>query len=80
MAMSLAPPALAPIGVRARRTIVIARTAIADQPCMGGWCTFREKCAHYWRQSQRTPAENLCGHASLDAFLPMDLPTQGLPG
>ncbi len=31
--------------------------------CMGGWCSQREKCAHY-HQPQETglkPAERLCG-------------------
>jgi hypothetical protein len=30
--------------------------------CMGGWCTRREKCAHYWapRIPMAPPAERLC--------------------
>lgn len=30
--------------------------------CMGGFCTCREKCAHYWAPKQRNvpPAERLC--------------------
>lgn len=32
------------------------------QQCMGGWCTAREKCPHYWapKQRQAQPAERLC--------------------
>ena len=32
------------------------------QQCAGGWCTVRDKCAHYWAPEQRhvPPAERLC--------------------
>lgn len=32
------------------------------QQCMGGWCTRRETCPHYWapRQPFSPPAERLC--------------------
>ena len=32
------------------------------QQCMGGWCTRREKCAHYWAKPTENvpPADRLC--------------------
>lgn len=30
------------------------------EPCMGGWCTKREKCPHHQTESRRNPAERLC--------------------
>ena len=30
-------------------------------PCLGGWCLSRERCAHYYAQSDLTPSERLCG-------------------
>jgi hypothetical protein len=32
------------------------------QQCMGGWCSCREKCGHYWAPKQPgvPPAERLC--------------------
>jgi hypothetical protein len=31
-------------------------------PCMGGFCTSREDCAHYYAESHLRPAERLCGN------------------
>lgn len=41
------------------------------QPCMGGLCTMRERCARYWEQSPRAPAERLCTRGDQNAFLPI---------
>lgn len=32
------------------------------QQCLGGWCSVREKCAHYWAPQQPgvPPSERLC--------------------
>ena len=41
------------------------------QQCMGGWCTVREKCAHYWAKKQPgvPPSERLCvPHADGEAM------------
>ena len=31
--------------------------------CLGGWCSSRESCAHYWAEPVpgRMPVERLCG-------------------
>ena len=45
--------------------------------CMGGWCTRREKCAHYWAPKQRNvpPSERLCSNGKEH---PMPVPSDGL--
>lgn len=32
------------------------------QQCLGGWCSCRDKCAHYWAPKQKNvpPSERLC--------------------
>jgi hypothetical protein len=39
------------------------------QQCMGGRCTRRDKCAHYWAPKQRNvpPVERLCGPVEVPA-------------
>ena len=51
------------------------------QQCMGGWCTVRDKCAHYWAPQQRNvpPSERLCvPHADGEAMTlrPIELQRQ----
>lgn len=29
-------------------------------PCMGGWCTQRDRCPNYHSESRAQPAERLC--------------------
>ena len=38
------------------------------QQCMGGWCTRREKCAHYWAKPTENvpPADRLCVNLTLE--------------
>ena len=44
-------------------------------PCMGGWCSLRDRCLHYTAADRLRPIERLCepgqdGEATLYAWLP----------
>ena len=36
--------------------------------CMGGWCTWRDRCAYFQTQDRRYPIERLCEPKQHDAF------------
>jgi len=38
-------------------------------PCMGGWCSSREGCRHYYAESTLTPSERLCGDVEETYFV-----------
>jgi hypothetical protein len=41
------------------------------RPCMGGWCSTRDHCVHYWVTSPIAPAERLCMKGDRNAFAPI---------
>lgn len=47
-------------------------------PCMGGWCTRRDKCARHWLRLGFVPArERLCPAGGHELFLPHGTPAEG---
>ncbi len=62
----------------------ISRTRVMRDvsPCMGGWCSMREKCAHYATPTTRLePAERLCdrGRETRMHFSPAPLFVTAIP-
>lgn len=41
------------------------------QQCMGGWCTRRDKCVHYWAKPKKNvpPPERLCGKEEVHTLI-----------
>ena len=54
----------------AQRIVTVAPT-LPLAPCMGGWCTTRQRCGRYWQPSARAPAERLCSSVSPDQWMPL---------
>jgi len=44
-----------------REVAMIDLFPVLPEPCMGGFCGSRDRCAHYHSVRKHPPAERLCG-------------------